>query len=151
MTIPTLTRAERKRVERDLYTNIRKRFDQDMPKYKKRYTKEQFDKLASFLDDKTTAVMIGIIREGMQATRGVTEGQIAQVMNEIKKYNTEVDKVEKDILRKEVVDRLATIQKDRMLLTVDKAVRAMADVKGIGPKRHAEASSHIARLLRENS
>lgn len=151
MSIPTLTRAERKRVERELYANIRNRFDQDMPKLKKRYTRDQFHQLAGFLSEKTTAVMLGIVHEAMRSTRGVTNRHIEQVMDELKKYKSNVKPGEGDMLRKEVVDSLATIQMTCMFTIVDMAIKSMERVKGIGPKRHSEAANHISRLLRENS
>lgn len=151
MNIPTLTRAARKRTERELYTNIRQRFDQDMPRFKKRYTREQFDHLAGVLDDKTTLVMYGLIRQAIKETKGLGDSHVDIVLNEIQKYETPFERPDGDILRKELVDRLANIQMNRMLHTVDKAIHSLEGVKGIGPKRFVSVTENLARLLREHS
>lgn len=151
MKIPTLTRAARKRTERELYANIRRRFDNDMPRFKKRYTREQFDHLSGVLDEKTMLVMYGIIRQAVNETPGLGDAHVDAVLNEIKKYKIEIERPEGDILRKELVDRLANIQMNRMLHTVDKAIHSLESVKGIGPKRFATVTENLARLLREHS
>lgn len=151
MTVPTLSRAERKRVERDLYADIRRRFDAELPKKKKRYSDEEAAHLAAFLTDRTTAVMIGLIREAMEATPGVTGVHIDQVMGRLKERRGVTAKMEGPILRKAVLDTLAKIQMTIMLETVEHAVQSLDAIKGIGPRRHEMITTHIARLLRENS
>lgn len=151
MSIPKLSRAARKRTERDLYQNIRRRFDSDMPRFKKRYTKDQFKHLALVLDDKTSLVMYGIVRQAVNQTPGLGDRHVDSVLTEIKKYKPSIDLPDEDLLRKEVVDRLAMIQMTRMLHTVDKAVHALEGVKGIGPKRFSTVTENLARLLRENN
>lgn len=151
MSIPKLSRAARKRTERDLYQRIRSRFDSDMPRFKKRYTKAQFKDLALMLDDKTSLVMYGIVRQAINETVGLGDRHVNLVINEIKKYNLAIEIPDRDILRKEVVDRLATIQMTRMLHTVDKTIHALEGVKGIGPKRFTSVTENLARLLRENN
>lgn len=151
MTIPTLSRAERKRVDRELYADIRRRFDAELPRQKKRYTATEVENLTTFLADRTTAVMIGIVREAMEASPGVTGRHIDEVMQRLKENRRPPSKTEGPLLRKAVLDALATTQKTIMLDTVDAAIRALDMVKGIGPRRHESITTHIARLLRENS
>lgn len=151
MSIPTLSRAARKRTERDLYQNIRRRFDADISRLKKRYTKDQFEHLARMLDDKTRLVMFGLIRQAVNQTPGLGDKHAEPVLHELQKYEIDLDMPAGDILRKEVVDRLSTIQMNRMLHTVDKAIHALEGVKGIGPKRFVTVTENLARLLRENS
>lgn len=151
MTVPTLSRAERKRVDRELYADIRRRFDAELPKHKKRYTGTEVENLSTFLTDRTTAVMLGIVHEAMEATPGVTPAHTEALMALLKVDRAEPKETSGPMLRKAVIDRLATVQKTIMLDTVERAVAILPTVRGIGPRRQEAVMHHIARLLRENS